>query len=303
MARKRDLKPGFFANEHLGEIEPLGRLLFAGLWTIADREGRLEDRPRKIRAAVLPYDDCDADALLDALAVRGFVLRYEIDGERYIQILNFKKHQNPHPREVASIIPPPPDVDTTKDMPKQNQGRTKEMPSNAIPSIPSCDPGSVFRSSAADEIHSTTPGGDEAAAAAEQKNAAWDNIQARFAELTGRIIPSPIDARDINEALELADGRDDLVITVMDAVARRYKPKTEGDKINSFSYFLKPLKETVECLKARASPGVVPAKRARSGTMMGEIISGLPPDLRGGSFGEPEDDLNRFITPACQNTG
>jgi hypothetical protein len=293
MARKRDLKPGFFTNERLAEIEPLGRLLFAGLWTIADREGRLEDRPRKIRAEILPYDDCDANALLDALATRGFILRYEVDGEKYIQIINFRKHQSPHPREIASAIPPPPDAGITKDMPRQVLGNDEQVPSN---------PGSSFNSfnsrssSSANTSHSTTntPGGDNAAAD-EQKNEAWDKVQARFAELTGRIFPSPLDAQDIKEALELAGGRADMIISVMNTVARRYKPKTEGDKINSFSYFLKPLRETVAYLKARASPGVTPAKRARSGTIMSEIMSGLPPDLRGETCGKPEDDLNRFI--------
>jgi hypothetical protein len=61
MARARNIKPGFFANDVLAEIDPLGRLLFAGLWTIADREGRLEDRIKKIKAQILPYDDCDCD--------------------------------------------------------------------------------------------------------------------------------------------------------------------------------------------------------------------------------------------------
>jgi len=43
--RSRNIKPGFFMNELLPEIELLGRLLFIGLWLLADREGRLEDRP------------------------------------------------------------------------------------------------------------------------------------------------------------------------------------------------------------------------------------------------------------------
>jgi len=106
VARARNIKPGFFLNDLLAEIEPLGRLLFAGLWTIADREGRLEDRPKKIKAAVLPYDDCDIDHLLDELEKRDFILRYEVDGEKYIQITNFTKHQNPHYKEVKSEIPP-----------------------------------------------------------------------------------------------------------------------------------------------------------------------------------------------------
>lgn len=107
MARSRNIKPGFFENDLLAEIDPLGRLLFAGLWTIADREGRLEDRVKKIKAKILPYDDCDVDHLLDELAKREFILRYEVDGNHYIQITNFLKHQNPHHMEAPSEIPPP----------------------------------------------------------------------------------------------------------------------------------------------------------------------------------------------------
>ncbi len=107
MARSRNIKPGFFLNDELAEIEPLGRLLFAGLWCLADREGRLEDRPRKIKAEILPYDECDVDKLLNDLmcANEKFITRYEVEDKEYIQIYNFNKHQNPHKNEVPSTIP------------------------------------------------------------------------------------------------------------------------------------------------------------------------------------------------------
>lgn len=107
MSRARQIKPGFFLNEELAEVPPLGRLLFAGMWTVADRDGRLEDRPSKLRAAVLPYDRCDAEKLVALLADKGFILRYAIDGQRYIQIVNFAQHQKPHPKEAPSVIPAP----------------------------------------------------------------------------------------------------------------------------------------------------------------------------------------------------
>ena len=77
MARARNIKPGFFANDTLAECSPLARLLFAGLWTIADRAGRLEDRPKRIKAALLPYDECDINDLLDQLVDRGFIARID----------------------------------------------------------------------------------------------------------------------------------------------------------------------------------------------------------------------------------
>lgn len=107
MARARNIKPGFFANEDLAECEPLARLLFAGLWCLADREGRLEDRPKRIRAELLPYDSCDADDLLNQLQARGFILRYSHGEGRFIQVLKFDSHQNPHMKEAKSSIPAP----------------------------------------------------------------------------------------------------------------------------------------------------------------------------------------------------
>lgn len=110
MARTRSIKPGFFDNEILGDLEPLTRLLFIGLWTIADREGRLEDKPRRIKKILLGYDDVDAsevDKMLQDLHNSEFILRYQVDDTPYILINNFTKHQNPHIREKDSEIPPP----------------------------------------------------------------------------------------------------------------------------------------------------------------------------------------------------
>jgi hypothetical protein len=107
MARARSIKPSFFTNDQLAEVPPLGRLLFAGLWCVADRAGRLEDRPKRIKVELLPYDACNVDKLLDDLADRGFIRRYEVDSEKFIQIINFDKHQDPHVKERTSTIPAP----------------------------------------------------------------------------------------------------------------------------------------------------------------------------------------------------
>ena len=64
MARARNIKPGLFKNELLVEQSLFVRLLFVGLWTLADREGRLEDRPKRIKLELFPYDSEDTDAAL-----------------------------------------------------------------------------------------------------------------------------------------------------------------------------------------------------------------------------------------------
>lgn len=107
MARIRTIKPEFFTHEGLAELSPLQRLFFIGLWTQADREGRLEDRPKRLKVILLPYDDCDIDSLLSDLADKGFIVRYEVDGKALLEIPGFLKHQRPHPKEPTSDIPAP----------------------------------------------------------------------------------------------------------------------------------------------------------------------------------------------------
>lgn len=68
MARSRNIKPGIMANEDLAELDAMERLLFIYLWMLADREGRLEDRPKRIKAEALPYDSLDADQALNRIA-------------------------------------------------------------------------------------------------------------------------------------------------------------------------------------------------------------------------------------------
>jgi len=105
MARARNIKPGFFRNADLVELPMEARLLFIGLWTLADRAGRLEDRPKQIKMDVFPADGVDCGALLDQLAATGMIERYEVNGAKYLQVVNFAKHQNPHRDEKASTLP------------------------------------------------------------------------------------------------------------------------------------------------------------------------------------------------------
>lgn len=114
MARSRNIKPGFFSNEHLAELDFATRLLFIGLWTEADREGRLEDRPRRLKMALFPADSVDISSMLDDLDHLGFIKRYAVGEVQAIQIINWAKHQNPHMKEAKSIIPEMPVVDASR---------------------------------------------------------------------------------------------------------------------------------------------------------------------------------------------
>lgn len=105
MARSRNIKPGFFQNEDLQELDFATRLFFIGLWTEADREGRLEERPRRLKNALFPVDDVVVEDMLAGLARYDFIRRYEREGKRIIQVVKWANHQNPHKREAASVLP------------------------------------------------------------------------------------------------------------------------------------------------------------------------------------------------------
>lgn len=98
MARARNIKPQFFKNEYLAQLSPYARLLFMGLWCMADVKGRMEYRPARIRGELFPYESVDIDALLNELASspERFIVVYQVGGASYLEIPNFSKHQNPH---------------------------------------------------------------------------------------------------------------------------------------------------------------------------------------------------------------
>ena len=107
MARTRSIKPSFFKNEYLAECDPMARLLFVGLWTLADSQGRMEFRPLRIKAELFPYDNCDILGLLKQLADRGFVRAYESGDVKVLEIPTFGEHQRCHPDERSENLPPP----------------------------------------------------------------------------------------------------------------------------------------------------------------------------------------------------
>lgn len=138
MARSRNIKPGFFTNDELLELDFATRLLFAGLWTIADREGRIQDRPKKIKIDLFPADSVDVDAMLQLLHDSKFIVRYAVDGVRFIQIQNWGKHQNPHYAEKPSEIP---DIngklpEKPQALPRQDSDKTGSSRADSLLLIP-----------------------------------------------------------------------------------------------------------------------------------------------------------------------
>jgi len=120
MARSRNIKPGFYKNEDLAECSVWARLLFPGLWMMADREGRLEDRPKRIKGEIFPYDSVEVEVLLCELQKWGFIDRYIVDSKKIIEVVNFLEHQAPHGTEKDSELPDKNGIYTVNERNKKN---------------------------------------------------------------------------------------------------------------------------------------------------------------------------------------
>jgi len=105
--RSRNIKIGFWENDDLGLQIDTVRILFIGLWCIADREGKLEGNVSKIRHLLFGYQNKqpDVNRYLTVLERLRFIQRYEVDGVSYILIPNFRKHQTPHNTEKSRNLP------------------------------------------------------------------------------------------------------------------------------------------------------------------------------------------------------
>lgn len=96
MARIRTIKPEFVESESVGKISREARLLFILLWTIVDDDGRSRASSRFLASRLYPYDDDAAKKIgfwLEELELGQHVRLYEVDGDSYLDIPNWLKHQ------------------------------------------------------------------------------------------------------------------------------------------------------------------------------------------------------------------
>jgi hypothetical protein len=96
VARIRTIKPEFPQSETVGKLSRDARLLFIQIWTLADDSGRARAASRMLASLLYPYDD-DAPKLINGwlfeLEQNGCIRRYVVDGDTYLDIPNWLKHQ------------------------------------------------------------------------------------------------------------------------------------------------------------------------------------------------------------------
>lgn len=110
MPRQRMVKPDFFDSGSLAACTIPARLVFIGLWVMADDKGNMKFEERKLVRQLFPYDDMDPRMLMVWLAELedvGCIKVYEPHGDVCISIPNFLTYQTIKNPSKTTVPAPP----------------------------------------------------------------------------------------------------------------------------------------------------------------------------------------------------
>lgn len=221
MARIRTIKPELFRHKGLFDLEqatglPI-RIAWAGLLTVADREGRFKWQPEVIQLDVLPFDrEVPMDMILDALWRAGFIHRYNVGGKEYGRIPSFLEHQVINHKEAKSKIPSPEDgqIIAFPEIP----GNSPEIPGNA------------------EEFPGNTRG--------ELEKEGKGKGKAKGRELEGKGNVSSDDASSAPESASKVESAKDLIALYCDLWRERYNAEKYPVVLPQHAKLVKTLRET-----------------------------------------------------------
>jgi hypothetical protein len=142
MARKRMIDPSIWTDEGMAELTPRQQLLYIGLFSNADDDGRLKGSAAAIRL-MLPTvyagatsDEIEGD-VAGVLTQMRQLTRYEVEGRQYFAFRNYRHWQSIN-RPNDSHLPPPPDAPGPERAPRAHDPIKDESP-NAHASLSESD--------------------------------------------------------------------------------------------------------------------------------------------------------------------
>ena len=97
MARKRMIDPSIWGSEDFSHLSTLAKLVFIGLFSNADDEGRGRAKPVYIKSILFPYDEqmrvTDIEKSLQEIAAHMSITFYAHDGTEYYSLDNWTEWQ------------------------------------------------------------------------------------------------------------------------------------------------------------------------------------------------------------------
>lgn len=112
MARKRAISPTIWDDPTFGKLSPYAKILFIGLISLADDDGRQRGDKYYLKSNFFKRDKWGPDWVErvkeELCSIMKNVKHYRVGGEEYIQLLTWEKYQKQQKeRRVPSQFPPP----------------------------------------------------------------------------------------------------------------------------------------------------------------------------------------------------
>lgn len=97
VARKRMIDPGIWQSEDFSKLSSLAKLVFIGLFSLADDEGRGRSNPTYLKSSLFPYEEnirsTDIDKTLSEISSNMSVIFYSYNGSSYYSLLSWNTFQ------------------------------------------------------------------------------------------------------------------------------------------------------------------------------------------------------------------
>lgn len=97
MARKRMIDPNIWQSEDFGKLSLLAKIVFIGLFSLADDEGRGRANPVYLKSSLFPYEEsmrsADIAKTLFEISSNMSVIFYSYDGSDYYSLYNWNDWQ------------------------------------------------------------------------------------------------------------------------------------------------------------------------------------------------------------------
>ena len=97
MARKRMIDPNIWQSEDFGKLSLLAKIVFIGLFSNADDEGRGRANPVYLKSTLFPYEEsmrsADIEKTLSEISSNMSVVFYSYDGSDYYSLYNWDNWQ------------------------------------------------------------------------------------------------------------------------------------------------------------------------------------------------------------------
>ena len=114
MARKRMLSPDIWESESFSSLSDFQKIMFIGLISLADDEGRGKANPSYIKSTLFPYDEnrrvAEVKSALSQIARCTSTQFYNVNGSEYYFLSSWTKWQKID-KPSKSKLPPPPKSD------------------------------------------------------------------------------------------------------------------------------------------------------------------------------------------------